>query len=214
MRHKKNMAKLILLLCFCCVIFIVFVFCICVWYFVVSRAILEAFFCWISVLDDVDDTNLYDYSGLNFHFHVHINISWIYSFGWFRGTLGDKKFERLVGKVLPKWPYNSNIQIMGWWLITFHAIHSGIDPHIDVDFFFDKVVVTSVCASIISEKRGPPSGWWSCKSVSKVFPLEIWIPRYFLNWKYKIPKSTRRRSLRSMSLILKIFQFFRSKMPI
>ena len=75
------MAKLILLLCFCCVIFIVFVFCICVWYFVVSRAILEAFFCWISVLDDVDDTNLYDYSGLNFHFHVHINISWIYSFG-------------------------------------------------------------------------------------------------------------------------------------
>lgn len=34
-------------------------------------------------------------------------------------------------------------------------------------FFVDKVVVTSVCASIISEKRGPPSGWWSCKSVSK-----------------------------------------------
>ena len=108
---------------------------------------LGSLFCWISVLDDVDDSNLYDYRGLNFHFHLH--ISWIYSFGWFRETLGDKKFEMLVGKVLPKWPHNSNIPIMGWWLITFHAIHSGIDPHIDVAFFFDKVVVTSVCVSFL-----------------------------------------------------------------
>ena len=48
----------------------------------------------------------------------------------------------------------------------------------DVDYFFDKVVVTSVCVSFL-RKGGPPSRWWSCKSVSKVFPLEIWIPRFF-----------------------------------